>query len=296
MPGTFPSKAYALADIIGQLRAEPSRIWSLIVTLYGDAVVPRGGSLWLGTLLTILGAMGIGGNAVRTSMSRLAADGWIERNRVGRNSFYRLAEKGHDIFSEASARIYGPAPPAWDGAFRLAVLSPDASDATRAALDSAGYAILAPGVFASADAMPPAPDAADVIYLRANADPQSARRLARQIWPPERLEAGYRRFHNLFAPLRAALDSNTSNADENLDALVARLLLIHHWRRLVLHDPMLPAALRPDEWSGHGARELAAKLYRALLPASERWLDANALNDDGKLPTPDPILWRRFLP
>ncbi len=32
----------ALAAILSHMRAEPSRTWSLIVTLFGDMVVPRG--------------------------------------------------------------------------------------------------------------------------------------------------------------------------------------------------------------------------------------------------------------
>src|SRR5579871_1840161 len=124
----------ALAPILGHLRAEPSRTWSIIVTLYGDAVAPRGGSLWLGTLLEIFEALGIGGNVVRTAMSRLASDGWLERTRVGRNAFYRLAEKGSETFAAAERRIYAVGPPAWDGAFALAVLDGPSREADRAAL------------------------------------------------------------------------------------------------------------------------------------------------------------------
>ncbi|MFG1316914.1 phenylacetic acid degradation operon negative regulatory protein PaaX, partial [Xanthobacter autotrophicus] len=39
----------ALDLILDHVRAEPSRTWSIIVTIYGDAIVPRGGSVWLGT-------------------------------------------------------------------------------------------------------------------------------------------------------------------------------------------------------------------------------------------------------
>ena len=38
---------------------------------------------------------------MRTAVSRLAADGWLERNRIGRNSFYRLAGKGRARFDAA---------------------------------------------------------------------------------------------------------------------------------------------------------------------------------------------------
>ena len=40
-----------LARIIEQLKREPSRTGSIVITVFGDAIVPRGGSVWLGTLL-----------------------------------------------------------------------------------------------------------------------------------------------------------------------------------------------------------------------------------------------------
>ena len=83
-----------LARIIDQLKREPSRTGSIVITVFGDAIVPRGGSVWLGTLLEFFEALDIDSGVVRTAMSRLAADGWLERNKVGRNSFYRLDEEG----------------------------------------------------------------------------------------------------------------------------------------------------------------------------------------------------------
>jgi phenylacetic acid degradation operon negative regulatory protein len=272
----------ALLPVLTHFRAEPSRTWSIIVTLYGDAVAPRGGSLWLGTLLEVFAALGIGGNAVRTAMSRLAADGWLERNRVGRNSFYRLAAKGRTMFAEAATRIYGRHGPAWDGCFQVAVLADPGREV-------AGYVPLAPGIFVSAR---PAEAPKDAILLRAIADADNGRRLAAQAWPLARTEAGYRRFLQAFGPLAAVL----ANGEEltGLDALVARVLMIHEYRRVVLRDPLLPAALLPEEWPGHDARRLCSALYQRLLPNSEAWLEANALNEEGHLPPPDASFHDRF--
>ena len=95
------------------------RIASFIVTLWGDAVAPRGGSLWLGTLQAVLDRFGCTPGQVRTAMSRLTEEGWLIRNRVGRLSFYRLGPRGEAVFTQASARIYAGAQPAWDGRFAL---------------------------------------------------------------------------------------------------------------------------------------------------------------------------------
>ena len=285
------SASSALSPLLRHFRAEPSRTWSLIVTLYGDAVVPRGGTLWLGTLLEVCAALEIGPNAVRTATSRLAADGWLERVRVGRNAFYRLGTRGQAGFAAAARRIYGADRPEWDGGFHVAVLGAAAREADRSALEQSGFAPLAPGVLLAAVAAPDA-EATEAIRLRATTDADSARRLARQVWLPARLEDGYRRFLASFAPLRAALAAGLALGD--LEALVARLLLVHEYRRLVLRDPMLPDALLPPDWPGLAARLLCAELYPALIPGSERWLDAHALNEGGRLPAPDIALAARF--
>ena len=91
-----------LARIVEQLKREPSRTGSIVITVFGDAIVPRGGSVWLGTLLAFFETLDIDSGVVRTAMSRLAADGWLERNKVGRNSFYRLVKKGRQTFDAAT--------------------------------------------------------------------------------------------------------------------------------------------------------------------------------------------------
>ena len=113
----------------------PLRAWSLIVTVFGDVVAPRGGSLWLGTLNDIMGAFGIGEGVVRTAMSRLAADGWVTRDRIGRNGCYGLTPKATALSEAAAARIYRlpqrgwiPAPgPWWCRRMRLAPALPIAA-------------------------------------------------------------------------------------------------------------------------------------------------------------------------
>jgi phenylacetic acid degradation operon negative regulatory protein len=95
-----------------------------------------------------------------------------------------------------------------------------------------------------------------------------------------------------FAPLSGWLGRGEALPD--IDAFTARILLIHHYRRVVLRDPLLPHALLPEDWPGQAARKLCGGIYRALLPASEQWLDQNASNENGPLPAPGGALTRRF--
>jgi phenylacetic acid degradation operon negative regulatory protein len=280
----------ALPRILAHLRREPSRTWSIIVTLYGDAIVPRGGVVWLGTLLKFFDALGIGEGVVRTAVSRLAADGWLTRERAGRNSFYRLAARGAATFSAAATRIYDAHPPAWDGTLDLVVLGPDGREAARAALAARGYGAPAADLWVR-----PGPQAdgalAGAIHLTARPEGETARRLAALAWPLARLSEAYGRFVATFAPLGAELDA-APPAD--LDALVARIMLIHEYRRIILRDPLLPAAFLPSDWPGLAARTLCGDLYPRLLPASERWLDVEGLTEAGPLPQPKAALQARF--
>src|SRR6202171_2748536 len=114
--------AHPLARIIEQLKREPSRTGSIVITVFGDAIVPRGGAVWLGTLLEFFTTIDSDRGVVRTAMSRLAADDWLERNKVGRNSFYRLVKKGRQTFDAATKHIYDPQPSDWTGRFELLVM------------------------------------------------------------------------------------------------------------------------------------------------------------------------------
>jgi phenylacetic acid degradation operon negative regulatory protein len=281
-----------LGPILTQLRGEPSRTWSIIITIYGDAIVPRGGSVWLGTLLDIFKALDIAGGVVRTAMSRLAADGWLVRHKVGRNSFYRLADKGHATFAAATEHIYAPHPPAFSGRFDLLLIhNGDDREAVRAALEAAGCGSPAPGVWVSpGGAIPQA--AQDVLRLEAGGDAATLRALAARAWPLEETAQAYQRFIATFTPVAEALDRHAQLGD--LEALVARLLLIHEYRRVVLRDPILPAEVLPGDWPGATARALCAQLYRKLIAPSERWLDAHAIDETGAALPANKDLGRRF--
>jgi phenylacetic acid degradation operon negative regulatory protein len=288
---TRPDAVEALIELFHARR--PIRAGSLIVTVYGDAVAPRGGGLWLGSLIGILGAMGIGDGVVRTAMSRLANDGWLERTRIGRNSHYRLSGKGHRVFDEATRRIYFAAPGTWDGSWSLAVLNgPSETRAeARARLDAAGFGVLAPNVMLRPHGPEPLPAPSDLILMEASgAAPDDARRLAAAIWPLDDLAARYRLFLDHFAGLAPA----AASALAPLDALVVRILLIHEYRRVILRDPLLPRALLPDDWPGTAARLVCGRLYAAVRAASEAWLDTHGINVDGALPAPDAAFAARF--
>jgi phenylacetic acid degradation operon negative regulatory protein len=282
-----------LLRIIEQLKREPSRTGSIVITVFGDAIVPRGGSVWLGTLLEFFQYLDIGSGVVRTAMSRLASDGWLERNKVGRNSFYRLAEQGRQTFDTATRHIYDPPPSDWTGRFELLLIgNGEDRDASRDALKNAGFGSPLPGVWVAPSGVPVPDEAARAIRLEVSAEDDSGRRLLSESWPLDRTADAYQKFMKTFEPLHGWIGRGAPLTDA--EAFTARILLIHHYRRVVLRDPLLPSALLPGDWPGRAARKLCGEIYRGLLPASEQWLDRHASNEDGVLPKAEEELAHRF--
>ena len=255
-----------LGPLLAHWRERPQRTWSVVVTVFGDAIVPRGGTVWLATLIELFAALGVDAGAVRTAMSRLVADGWTERRRVGRNSTYRLTGKGHALSTAAADRIYAAGPPAWDGQFCLVVQPRD-----RDGLEAAGFGQALPGLGIAPGPVPPMDEP---VTLAATAAWPAARLLAARAWKLDRLAASFTRFTAAFGALPGW-------APDGLEAMVARTLLIHEYRRIVLHAPALPPDILPPDWPGSAARALCAQAYAALLPASEAWLTGQDLPPAG---------------
>ncbi len=286
--------ALPLAPILQHLRSEPSRTWSIVITLFGDAVIPRGGSLWLGSLLEIFSGLGVASGVVRTAMSRLASDHWLERTRIGRNSFYRLTEQASIDSRAAARRIYGGPPEDWDGRFDLLLDNNGANrDGTRLALQKGGFGMLVPGLWVACGCTAVPSEAAALLRMQSTMDIETGQQIVARAWPLEKNAAAYQGFLATFAPLQR--DLGRSHPLLGLDALVARTLLMHEFRRIVLRDPGLPPALLPSGWPGTPARMLCGEIYHALLPASEAWLDEHGRNEDGPLPTANPDLRQRFI-
>jgi phenylacetic acid degradation operon negative regulatory protein len=274
-------------------RRKPVRAGSLIITLYGDAIVPRGGSLSLGDITRIMQLFRIDGGPVRTAISRLATEKWLERRKVGRNTFYRLSKAGEGEFARATKRIYFPGPAAAAKIVRLALLNGGIASrpSQRKSLEAAGFAPLNALTYVSAD--PGAPlKSAKGIHLLDVPPSAGAIEILRVSHRLDGLAARYREFIVQFRKLRDALAGGATL--EGSGALIVRLLLIQEFRRIVLRDPALPPELLPAGWPGEEARQLAADIYGRVLAAAERELDLCQADEANPLPKPNASLYQRF--
>lgn len=254
----------------------PLRAAAFIVTLYGDAVVPRGGAVWIGTLIAVCARVGISETLVRTAVSRLVTAGQLVGQRRGRRGFYRLTSAAQGEFAAAARLIYGP-PEA--GGWRFVVVPEDGAESRMMALEKAGYARLRATL-----AMAPARGAPPEGCLSFEAEAVGAFGLlpgfAAQAWDLAPHAADYRRFLAMFSPF----GGGTAGALAPEAALTLRLLLVHAWREALLRDPRLPDSALPPDWPGHAARALFGRLYRALSPAADSAIAAGFVGIEGALP------------
>ena len=268
--------------------------WSRIVSFLGDAISPRGGEVSAGTVQMVMARLGIGHGAVRTAISRLSADGWIERSREGRNSFYRLSPDVAETVERAEQRIYARSSCLSAECPRTLVIATDAFGSDRLeTLEALGALVLSPQLalcFTAATALPeslrpPATTLAEVSSIAPGADTIARIAMARQRADLEALRTAYK-------AVPALLESHAEIAP--YDTIALRCLLVHEWRRIALRIPLIPAdLLQPDDPEPE-TRALIARIYALLVPASEAWLDDNATTPNGALPPPDGGFATRF--
>ena len=106
------------------------------------------------------------------------------------------------------------------------------------------------------------------------------------------LAAHYSEFIQLFRPLWQALREQEQLQPQ--ECFLARLLLIHEYRKLLLRDPQLPDELLPGDWEGRAARQLCRNIYRLIQARAEEWLATALENADGPLPDVGESYYRRF--
>lgn len=300
----------ATRSLVGRFRRQrPLRGGSLIITIFGDAIAPRGGAVTLGSLIALAEPFGLTERLVRTSVARLANEDWLVARREGRLSEYRLSARGRSNFADATNRIYAAAPQSWNGSWTL-VLLPSAKtaarDQLREELEWQGFGQPVPGVFAhparsASDArqqLSGRSGAAQAIVLEArNDNPESDRQFAGAGWDLAELAARYRRLVGMFEPIRSALSPSRLNgsAEPSPDtAFIIRTLLVHEYRKIHLRDPLLPASLLPQDWIGAAAYDLCRELYGELFSAAEEHLSQIGVRLAGPLPAPEAATFRRF--
>jgi phenylacetic acid degradation operon negative regulatory protein len=295
-------------SLVEEFRSRPTlRAGSLIVTVFGDAIAPRGGTVWIGSLIRVMSDFGISERLVRTSVFRLARDGWLDVDQAGRQSYYRLTEEGARRFAQATHRIYGEPRQSWDGDWCLVLtsgLDSERRELVRRELSWLGFAAIASDLLAH-----PSPDAADLDSQLKRLDSGdlivmggrgrgpvlqngAIRDLVHRSWNLSDIEQRYEAFLGRFRPVFAACRRRRVLPPRV--AFQIRTLMLQEYRKILLRDPLLPSELLPQAWHGVPAYQLCRNLYCRVYSAADNYLSETMETADGPLPPPSPDFYRRF--
>lgn len=253
---------------------------SAVFDLYGDHLAARGGWAPIASVVRLLAAVDVAAPAVRTAVSRLAREGWLDAHERDGVRGYRATPRADRRLTAAWQRIYRSQPQPWDQRWHLVVVEHigDRSRRTRvaASLGYLGYARMAADTWV-------APRASK--ELDSALDDQPARcfhaclagdgaGLAADLWNLEELRRGYAEFLAWSDTVAPSPLPRTGDAAADLERVFAlRTQLVHEWRKFLFQDPGLPPEVLPQDWPGWAAAAKFRRLTSELAPAADRFVD-----------------------
>lgn len=243
---------------------------SLLLTVLGEYVLPRSGSVWQETLVAALRSVGYSEQAARQALSRSIRDGWLISERHGRRTRLSLSTASRRLLRTGAERIYTFGQPRhWDGRWLVVILRvPERRRAVRHQLRSrlawAGLGSLGSGVWLTphvdrepelAAALNDEPAAEATSFVAQFGEIGDPTQLVAAAWDLGRVREQYSAFIDDFSRVRASSPEACFRQ---------QTLLVHAWRKFPFLDPDLPAALLPPRWPRERAHALFADRH-------ERW-------------------------
>jgi phenylacetic acid degradation operon negative regulatory protein len=230
-------------------RGESHRLWSLLITAFGDLAGGKDQVISSTALNQITAAIGLKPEATRVALHRLRKDGWIEGCRDGRRSLYALTPEGQRQTAIARPKIYDQ--PNSDDVCHMVILEPGGPEKIRASdtvlwvTPNIGLTTKLPkrnfGI-ATADTGLPDWIRARVCLpelIKETRDLQKHLEIVEHLIPDP----------NMLTPIQIA---------------TLRALIVHSWRRVILKAPDLPDHVFPATWKGPECRNSMSEILRRL--------------------------------
>ena len=304
---SFVSLASSLVDNFP--KARPIHANSLILTIYADMICPRGGTIWLGSLIKLVEPLGINQRLVRTSVFRLSEKGVLSSKQLGRRSYYSLTDRAKRQLASASKRIYASKPLEWDGRWRLVLTSlgnitAEQRETFRKELYWLGFNRIASGAYGH-----PTIDLSevkklsqemgmksDIAILQASAMDAKhmpiANRLISQCIDLAPSTDKYTDLINDFQGILKAA-KHESDLDPALCFLV-KTLLIHRFRHILRKEAELPKELLPKNAISRRARKMVGELYQEVQGPADNYFAEVGETEGGKFPDAIGSYYSRF--
>jgi phenylacetic acid degradation operon negative regulatory protein len=248
---------------------------SLMLTLFGLYLLDGDRAVYSGSVIEVLGRLGVSDVAVRSTLTRMVKRQLLVRHPYGRKTYFGVSRHARDVLRDGYRRMWevGAVNRDWDGTWTVVGFSlPDSRRAERHLLRSAltweGFGPLQSGLWVAAGARDVSAIVGalglldEVNALSATAiEPTSAEDVVKRAFDTDRIAQGYSSFlqrWDVRRPLPAAADD------------LSRQLLLHaDWLRLVREDPRLPAAHLPSGWPAIRAEKVFRRLGERLAASAD---------------------------
>jgi phenylacetic acid degradation operon negative regulatory protein len=276
-----------------------ARTRPLMLTFFGAHVLGRPVAVSAGSVIEVLGRVGLGEHAVRTSLNRMVKRGLLERHRQGRKMYFALSAHAVEVLEDGRKRIWrtGVVNRNWDGRWTLVGFSlPEDWRRERHDLRSrliwAGFGPLQNGLWVAPGLVDVAAVVAGLgleahirVFGGSVLPPTEVRDVLEQAFDVPAMAARYQAFLDRWdttGGAGAAAATGCPDAAAGLPDDLARQLVLHSdWLELVRRDPHLPAEHLPEGWPAMRAeavfRDLAGRWDRPAAAEAARILDTLAL-------------------
>ncbi|EKX64608.1 PaaX family transcriptional regulator [Streptomyces ipomoeae] len=235
-----------------------------MLTFFGNHVLEEDDSdlcVYSGSIIDVLGRVGVGEQAVRSTLTRMVNRGLLRRQREGRKMYFGLTPQATRVLSDGRTRIWrqGAVNDDWDGTWTLLGFSlPDSWKRQRHDLRSrltwSGFGALYSGLWIA----PGDVDVAGVVaelglsdhvkIFHARADTTTDIELMiGDTWDLESIAARYVTFDKRWTALLG------TGAGDN--PIGTGLLLVSEWLSIIRTDPRLPARHLPPAWPARPAQD-----------------------------------------
>jgi phenylacetic acid degradation operon negative regulatory protein len=247
---------------------------SVIFTLLAEHLLDKNLGLFSGSFIDVLGRIGIGEHATRSTLARMTRRGLLVAQRKARKSYFRMTPRCRAILEDGRHRIWhmGAVNTTEVAHWTLLTFSlPEAwrqkRDDLRARLTWAGFGPLQNGAWlapAEIDVRPIVRELELEKHVRAfhvqPAPPTDAAAVIRDTFDLGALAERYRAFSRAWEHPEKRLRD---------DPLALTLRLSTEWLSIIRDDPRVPMQLLPKNWPAIAAQQLFRSLHGSALPAAE---------------------------
>jgi phenylacetic acid degradation operon negative regulatory protein len=252
---------------------------SLLLTVLGEYVLPRGAPVWQETLVGALTSLGYTQQAARQALARSVREGWLQTERQGRRARVRLSQATSELLQSGAQRIYSFGESwEWDGRWLVLVVRVpeerrDVRHQLRTRLAWAGLGSLGGGVWLTphvereaelAEAIQDESAAEATSFVATVGSLGTPGTIAAAGWDLDAVREHYAAF---IADFRVVRPSSPEACFK------LQTLLVHAWRKFPFVDPGLPPELLPANWPRPRAHDLFAARHARWTPGARAYFE-----------------------